>query len=263
MSAAENTIAVEIREHTAILRICRPRVRNALDDATRIAMVAALDAVNANPEIRALVVTGEGQAFCSGGDIHAMQERARAPASEVAFNGWSRQQRTHQAVAMLHSLPKTTIAAVNGAAAGLGADLAIACDFVIASPAATFAWSYVRRGLTPDGGGMYFLPRRIGLSRAKDLIFTGRTIAVEEAQALGIVDRTAEADDLIDEACNWAGDLSRYHGPALALTKSIMTRSFESGVEEIFSQGSQAQGICYTTREHQSAIAAFLAKRKA
>src|SRR5690606_40291895 len=127
-----------------------------------------------DPAIRALVVTGAGPAFCAGGDIKGMQARLDAPAGEVAFNGWTRQQRTHHAVTALFKLPKPTIAAVNGAAAGLGCDMALSCDFVIAADSAHLSMTYIHRGLIPDGGGMYFLPRRVGLARAKELIFSGR-----------------------------------------------------------------------------------------
>ena len=90
-----------------------------------------------------------------------------APPGEVAFNGWSRQQRVHHTQSLLHTMPKPIIAAVNGAASGLGADTALACDFIIASERASFTWSYINRGIIPDGGGMYFLPRRVGLRQGQ------------------------------------------------------------------------------------------------
>ena len=126
-----------------------------------------------------------GKDFCAGGDISGMQRRMNAPAGEIAFNGWHRQQRVHHAQALLHTMPNPVIAAVNGAASGLGADTALACDFIVASEWASFTWSYINRGLIPDGGGMYFLPRRVGLPKAKELIFTGRQVKADEALALG------------------------------------------------------------------------------
>src|SRR5690606_28191269 len=107
-------------------------------------------------------------------------------------------------VTLLHTMPKPTIAAVNGAASGLGADTAISCDFVLASETASFTWSYINRGLIPDGGGMYFLPRRIGLPKAKDLIFSGRKVDASEALALGIADRIVSPEDLLGAAWRWA-----------------------------------------------------------
>ena len=161
----------------------------------RTEFIDALERVAADKAIRALVLTGAGKGFCAGGDIAGMERRMNAPAGEVGFNGWHRQQRVHHTQALLHTMPKPVIAAVNGAASGLGADTALACDFIIASEWASFTWSYIHRGIIPDGGGMYFLPRRVGLPKAKELIFTGRKVDVDEALALGIVDRKTSADD--------------------------------------------------------------------
>ena len=254
---------MRIENGVAVLALNRPEVRNAVDDAMRAEMIAALDEVARNSEIRALVLTGNGKGFCAGGDIKGMRERLKAPAGEVAINGWRRQQGIHHYVSKLHSLPKPTIAAVNGAAAGLGCDLALACDFIIASEAATMVMSYIHRGLIPDGGGMYFLPRRVGLVKAKELIFTGRTVEPREALALGMIDRVTSADALISDAVAWARELSHGSPASLALIKSIINDTYELTADQVFAMGSQAQAICYTTKEHQDSVAAFLAKSDA
>ena len=260
--ASSGLIELQVANGIATLALNRPEVRNALDDATRDRLVEAIDRVTGDRSIRALVLTGNGKAFCAGGDIRAMKQRAQAPAGEVAFNGWARQQRTHKAVSALHAVPKPVIAAVNGPATGLGADLAMCCDFVVASSAASFAWNYVLRGLIPDGGGMYFLPRRVGLVRAKELIFSGRTVQADEAIRLGIADRLTAPESLLDDARAWAAELAQGGAEAVALAKSILDRSFELAPEEVFAQGSQAQAILYTTARHREAIAAFLGKGK-
>ena len=244
----------------ATITLNRPDKRNAMSDDMRSEFIHALEHVAATKAIRALVLTGAGQGFCAGGDISGMQQRMNAPAGDVGFNGWHRQQRVHHAQALLHTMPKPVIAAVNGAASGLGADTAMACDFVIASECASFSWSYVLRGIVPDGGGMYFLPRRVGLARAKELIFTGRQVKVDEALALGIVDRTTSGATLLADARAWAAELSRASSTALALTKTILNQSFELSSHDVFAQGSQAQGICYTSSEHRASVEAFLAK---
>ena len=183
-----------------------------------------------------------------------------APQGRIGFNGWHRQQRVHHTQSLLYTMPKPTIAAVNGAASGLGADTALACDFIIASEWASFAWSYIHRGIVPDGGGMYFLPRRVGLPAAKSLIFTGRKVDVNEALSLGIVDRKTSAETLVAEAQAWAKELSQGSGTALALGKTILNQSFELSADQVFAQGSQAQGICYTSEQHREAVMAFLSK---
>lgn len=244
----------------ALIAFNRPDRRNAMSDEMRTEFVDALEKVGRDKEIKALILTGRGSAFCAGGDITGMKRRLESPPGDVAFNGWSRQQGVHHAVSLLHGMPKPTIAAVNGAAAGLGADTALACDFVMASETAKFTWSYIKRGLIPDGGGLYFLPRRTGLSRAKELIFTGRVVEAEEAMALGIVDRKVGAAELLDEAVQWARQLSQGSPTALALGKKIINGTFEHSASDIFESGSKAQAICYTSAEHREAVAAFLAK---
>lgn len=245
----------------AVLTLNRPEARNAISDEMRSHMIELLEEVAANSQIRALIITGTGKGFCAGGDIKGMEKRMSAPAGEVAYNGWKRQQRVHHAVSLLLNLPKPTLAAVNGAATGLGCDLALSCDFVVSSRQASYAMSYIARGLIPDGGGLYLLPRRVGLPKAKELIYTGRRVEPDEGLAIGLVDRVVEHDDLLDETRRWALELSAGSATALALSKSILNNSFELTQAQVLAMGSQAQGICYTSAEHQASVAAFLAAK--
>jgi enoyl-CoA hydratase/carnithine racemase len=256
------TPLIELQVHSGIatLRLNRPDKRNAMSDDMRAEFIDALERVAGDKAIRALVLTGNGKGFCAGGDVAGMERRMQAPPGEVGFNGWSRQQRVHHTVSLLHTMPKPTIAAVNGAASGLGADTALACDFIIASEAASFTWSYIHRGLIPDGGGMYFLPRRVGLAKAKELIFSGRKVDAPEALQLGIADRLSSAESLVADAQAWASELSKGSATALALGKTILNQTFELSANQVFAQGSQAQGICYTSSEHRESVMAFLAK---
>lgn len=253
-------IDFQLQNASATITLNRPEKRNAMSDDMRTEFIDALERVAADKTIRALVLTGAGKGFCAGGDISGMERRLTAPAGEVAFNGWHRQQRVHHTQSLLHTMPKPVIAAVNGAASGLGADTALACDFIIASEWASFTWSYIHRGIIPDGGGMYFLPRRVGLSKAKELIFSGRKVDAAEALALGIADRKTSADSLLADAQAWAAELSQGSATALALSKTIMNQTFEMTAQQVFAQGSQAQGICYTSSEHRQSVEAFLAK---
>lgn len=256
-------IELQVDTGIATLTLNRPDKRNAMSDAMRAEFIDALEHVAADKSIRALVLTGAGKGFCAGGDISGMEKRMNAPTGEIAFNGWHRQQRVHHTQTLLHTMPKPVIAAVNGAASGLGADTALACDFIIASEWASFTWSYIHRGIIPDGGGMYFLPRRVGLSIAKQLIFTGRKVDADEALSLGIADRKTSADTLVADAQAWARELSRGSTTALALSKTILNQTFELPAQQVFAQGSQAQGICYTSTEHRDAVMAFLTKAAA
>ncbi|WP_420394015.1 enoyl-CoA hydratase/isomerase family protein [Acuticoccus sp.] len=251
-------VLTSVADGVATVTLNRPDKRNAVDDATRGALIDALEGVGADEAVRAVVLTGAGPAFCAGGDIAGMRARLDAPQGRVGFNGWRRQKRTHRLIATVHGLDKPVVAAVNGPASGLGCDLALACDFVMVGPHATFAMAYLRRGLIPDGGGLYFLPRRVGLARAKELIYSARTIDAAEALAIGLADR--HADDVVPAAQGWAAELSRGSPIALALAKSILNRALDLTAEEVFALGSEAQAICYATDEHRDAVRAFLDK---
>ena len=256
------TLLVElaVEDKIAIVTLNRPEVRNAINDAMRNELVGVLERVAADHAIRAMVLTGAGKGFCSGGDIAGMKERLNAPAGQVGINGWRRQGQMHKSVGLLHGMPKPVIAAVNGAAAGLGCDLALACDFILASEQAAFTMSFVKRGLVSDGGGMYFLPRRVGLPRAKELIFTGRVVDAKEAFTIGLADRVTPADTLLADAVAWARDLTQGSGVSIAFSKAILDRTFESTEEHVFALGREAQAVCYTTDEHRGAVMAFLDK---
>ncbi len=253
-------VELTIEDKVAIVTLNRPEVRNAINDAMRSEFVAVMEIVAKDDAVRAVVLTGQGKAFCAGGDIAGMKERLKAPAGEVGFNGWRRQGQVHKSVGLLHGMPKPVIAAVNGAAAGLGCDMALACDFIVASDAAMFTMSFVKRGLVSDGGGMYFLPRRVGLPKAKELIFTGRNVDAKEALAIGLADRVTAADRLVADAAAWARELSQGSAVSIAFSKAILDRTFESSEEQVFALGREAQGICYTSQEHRDAVEAFLNK---
>jgi enoyl-CoA hydratase/carnithine racemase len=255
-----STVETTIDGRVAVIALNRPEMRNAVNETLRAELVAAIDAVAGDDAIRAVVLTGNGPAFCAGGDIAAMQQSLSAPAGELGFNGWRRQRRLHEAVGALHRLTKPTIAAVNGPTVGLGCDLAQCCDFIFAAERASFAVSFILRGLIPDGGGLYFLPRRVGLARAKELIFTGRRVDAPEALAIGMVDRVTNSATLLPEARAWANEVRQGSIASLALTKEILNRTFELGDEEVFALGRQAQAICYTSDAHREAVKAFLAK---
>src|SRR5699024_73517 len=133
MTSQFNFIAIQIKENIATLQLNRPAKLNAINDGMRSERITALECIHQQPSIRALIRTGSGSSFCAGGDIAGMRERHKAAWGEVCFNRWQRQQKVHHSINLLHTLPKPTIAAVQGAAVGLGADLALACDFVMAA----------------------------------------------------------------------------------------------------------------------------------
>lgn len=252
-------IEIALRGTSAIIRLNRPERRNAMNDQMRQELIAAFEWAERTQAVRAVILTGAGKGFCAGGDIGGMRDRLNAPQGDVAFNGWTRQKQTHRGVAVIHGCSKPVIAAVNGAAFGLGLDMAMACDFIVAAQGAKLSMSFLKRGLVSDGGGMYFLPRRVGLPRAKELILSGRVVLPDEALSIGLVDRVTDPENLIETATTWAEELTQGSPAAVALTKSILDKTFESSDEEVFALGRQAQAICYTTKEHRASVEAFLA----
>ena len=254
------TLELRVDGEIGVLTLNRPKARNAIDSAMRAELREAVDHVAADLSIRALVVTGAGPAFCAGGDIRGMQERLDqgAKAAEI---GWRRQREFHETLTKLFNLDRPTVAAVNGAAFGLGLDLALTCDFVLLAEGAQVAANFVRRGLVPDGGGMFHLPRRVGLSRAKELIFSGRTVESSEALAIGLVDRVAPSAQLLGAATELLAGMIAHPQMAQGLAKGVLNRSLESSFEQINMLGSQAQAICYGSPDHQQSVRSFLAER--
>ena len=134
-------IELNVTDGIATVYLNRPEKRNAMSDTMRSEFIEVLEGIATDRSIRAMVLTGRGKGFCAGGDVAGMEKRMKAPPGEVAFNGWARQQRVHHTQSLLFTMPKPTSAAVNGSASGLGADTALACDFVMVSPNAIFTWS--------------------------------------------------------------------------------------------------------------------------
>lgn len=253
-------IDLRVDDGVAFLFLNRPSKHNALNDQIRHELLNALESISNDEGIYAVILSGNGASFCAGGDIEAMAKRLEIPAGKIAIKGWKRHQEIQRMITLIHNMPKPMIAAVNGSAFGLGADLALACDFIIASENALFCWSYIDRAVIPDGGGMYFLPRRVGMSLAKDLIFSGRRIKSKEAMTIGVIDRCSDPGDLLEHAEQWAKTFKDTAKPAFMLSKRIVNKSLESSLEDIFAQSNMALGICFSSVEHRTSVENFLNK---
>ena len=238
------------------IRLNRPESRNALDTEMGADLRRVLDYVSKDPQIRALILTGVGKAFCAGGDVKSMDVSMPDLAGRGKlkdFHGWLKS---------LINLEIPVIAAVNGAAAGAGCSLAMACDLIVASEDARFVHSFVKVGLIPDGASMYFLPRMVGLPRAKELMFSGRTIEASEALAIGLVNKVVPADQLMPRVEEMAGELARGPGKAVALTKRLLNLSMDSDLESMLEFEALGQDICFGTEDFGEGRKAFLEKRK-
>ena len=157
---------------------------------------------------------------------------------------------------------KPVIAAVNGTAAGIGAHIALACDLIIAADTARFIEVFVRRGITPDGGGAYLLPRLIGLAKAKEMIFLGDDLAAADAERIGLINKVVPADQLAAAADDWAGRLAKAPTKAVSLSKWLLNRSLDSNRQGAFEDEAWAQELASRTEDFQEGVQAFIERRE-
>ncbi|QDQ12152.1 enoyl-CoA hydratase/isomerase family protein [Streptomyces spectabilis] len=244
--------------HVSWITLDRPEVRNALAPGDRDRLVGLLGEASRDPATRAVVLTGRGGAFCAGADLRGASGGGERVAGDVARTLREGAQRLITGVL---DCEKPVIAAVNGTAAGLGAHLALACDLVLAAESAAFIEVFARRGLVPDGGGAYLLPRLVGPQRAKELMFFGDALAAADAERLGLVNRVVADADLEKTARAWAERLAAGPTRALALTKQLVNASLDSGRATAFAAEAAAQEINMATRDAREGISSFVERR--
>ncbi len=235
------------------LTLNRPEKKNAANGQMWEELLLTFRSVKHDPEIRALVVTGAGDAFCSGADLGGDNGPKRHQLASMRH--------IHDVAIGLHELPMPTIAKVNGVAAGAGLNLALGCDLIVASDRARFSEIFARRGLSVDFGGTWLLPRLIGLHRAKELAFFADIIDAAEAERLGLVNRVVVHDELDAFVADWASRLASGPPIALAQTKAMLNKSFNASMDEALDLEGWAQTVNLGTADTREAIDAFLGKR--
>ena len=252
------TILFERQGAVAVITLNRPGKMNALNLPMFKAWHQALETCEQDSTIRAVVITGAGRAFCSGGDIGEMAERIETKADEQKAYLWDN---VYPVALGIRSLPKPVIAAVNGAANGAGMDMALWCDLRFAADSARFAESYVKVGLVPGDGGAYLLPRLVGIGKALELLWTGSELTAQQALELGIVNRVYPAQEMLSQTIAFAQELAK--GPALAIglikraTYDSMTVDHRMHLDLISSH----YGVLSQGDEHREGVRAFLEKR--
>ncbi|MEU0008932.1 enoyl-CoA hydratase-related protein [Streptomyces sp. NPDC006314] len=251
-------IAHEVREHVSYLTLDRPDSLNALTPALRDRIVELLAQASADPDVRAVVLTGTGRGFCAGADLRGGATGGERVPGDVARTLRLGAQRL---IAAVLDCEKPVLAAVNGTAAGLGAHLAFACDLVLAAESARFIEVFVRRGLVPDAGGAYLLPRLVGPQRAKELMFFGDALLAADAERLGLVNRVVPDGELTRTAREWAARLASGPTRALALTKHLVNSALDADRPAAFAAEAWAQEINLTTEDAQEGLRAFAERR--
>jgi len=238
----------------AILTLDRPDRLNAMADPMWDALHGHLMTIAADDVIRAVILTGAGRAFCSGGDVTGM-------AKSDILSGRARSQRRHRTVLALYNLEKPVIAAVRGAIYGIGNALALACDLVVASDTAKFSMAFKKVGVVPDGGAIFFLTQNLGIARAKELVYTARVVPAAEALALGLVARVVADDKLEIETRALATELAESATYALALAKKMFHSMYVPTLEQLMELETLASGAARLTHDHKEGVEAFKEKR--
>ncbi|MEV6746506.1 enoyl-CoA hydratase/isomerase family protein [Streptomyces sp. NPDC058322] len=236
----------------------RPEAMNAVTWEQRERVIGLLAEASADPAVRAVVLTATGRGFCAGADLRGAPATGERVPGDVARTIRLGAQRL---IAAVLDCEKPVIAAVNGTAAGIGAHLAFACDLVLAAGSAKFIEVFVRRGLVPDGGGAYLLPRLIGPQRAKELMFFGDSLPAAEAERLGLVNRVVPDEELAATARAWAQRLAEGPTRSIALTKQLVNASMDADRATAFAAEAMAQEINMTTRDANEGVASFVERR--
>lgn len=255
--------------HVAVLTFNRPERRNALSDGMYDGFARMLPLIEQNPDIRVLLVTGAGGAFCAGGDVKGFAGQATTGgdggrAGAGGFNMEARVQGLRSGMELsrwLHEMPKPTLAVIPGPAAGAGLSLALACDLRIASETAKLTTAFAKVGLAGDYGGSYFLTQLVGAAKARELYFTADVISGAQAHALGIVNKVAPAAELDAAARAYARQLASLPTVALGYMKKNLNAAQHASLNDVLDLEAMHMIRTFMTEDHKGAAVAFVEKR--
>lgn len=252
-----NTILSELKENVLTLTLNRPDVYNACNEEMLLELSDAFTKAGEDHNVRCLILTGAGKAFCSGQDLKDFNEKKLTFKEAI-------DQRYNPLIKKIAYLPKPVICAINGVAAGAGLSLALACDYRIASENATLIEVFINIGLVPDSGSSFFLPRLVGYAKAFEMCTTGDKMMATEAKEFGLVNKIVSNNNLLKKSAEiTAKNFASRPTKAIGMIKSILNRSFESSLDEILKNESMNQEVAGNTNDFKEGIAAFLEKRKA
>ncbi|MFE0581731.1 enoyl-CoA hydratase/isomerase family protein [Streptomyces sp. NPDC058874] len=258
-AAPEDDVLHRTENNVSWIVLNRPEAMNAVTWDQRERVIALLAEATADPAVRAVVLTATGKGFCAGADLRGGPvtggDRVAGDVARMIRLGAQR------LITAVLDCEKPVIAAVNGTAAGIGSHLALACDLVIAAAEARFIEVFVRRGLVPDGGGAYLLPRLLGPQKAKELMFFGDAVPAAEAERLGLVNRVVPAEELEAAAREWAERLAQGPTRALAMTKQLVNASLDGDRAAALAAEAAAQEIIMTTADANEGVASFVERR--
>lgn len=254
-AASEPSVRVERDGAVATLALNEPKTMNAMSAGIKTGIEDNLPGLLADPQVRAIVITGTGKAFCAGGDIRSMDDRGTLSVK-------TRMTRTYKWLIPLLTADKPIICAVNGAAAGAGLSLALTGDLILASRDARFKAGFPGLGAAADLGLAYTLPRAIGYQRASDILLTNREVSADEAHAMGLVARLVEPEALMATTMEVARALAAGPTVSLGLTKRLLRRAYELPIEGFLEQEAMSQVVAFGSEDFAEGVAAFKGKRK-
>ncbi len=256
------TVILKKEGHIATITMNRPEMMNALNTQMLQEMVAAIDEIACNDDVRVVVLTGAGRVFCSGADISEGGKASGLSGTPVEMHHNLRN--SYQKVALrLQRLDKPTIAMVNGAAVGAGCDFAFACDMRVGSEKARFRNGFVRVGLIPGGGGTWLYTRLMGLGRGLEFLFTGDFLEAEEAEHIGVLNKIVPAEDLERETMELAQKIANNPPLAVQMSKMMAYKALDSDLEAALEQAAACQALALSSEDHREGVNAFIEKREA
>lgn len=253
-------VLLESHGALAVVTLNRPDRLNSFNEAQHRALRAAIDTLAADAGCRAIIITGAGRGFCAGQDL---SDRVRPEGGEAPDLGQTLESFYNPLIRAIRALPKPVIAAVNGVAAGAGANLALACDIVLAAKSAKFIQAFSKIGLVPDSGGTWMLPRLIGEARAKALAMLAIPVPSEEAERIGMIYRAVEDAALMDEAKALGTSLAAAPTLGLAETKALIQKAFTQGLDRQLDDERDAQRRLGRSADYAEGVRAFMEKREA
>lgn len=248
------TVKFDVRNHVAWITLNRPEKLNAFTEQLNREVQLSIKEASRNQDVRCIVITGEGRAFCSGQDLEDV--------TEDLDHGEVLRKRYNPMVMELHKCEKPVIAAVNGVAAGAGMSLALACDFRLLSEKASFVQAFIHVGLVPDAGNLFYLPKLIGHAKALELAILGEKVSAAEAERLGLATKVIHLEKWEEEVTVFAERLAAMPTTAIGLIKKNLKSSWNEPIDIFLEKDAQAQRIAGLTADHKEGVTAFMEKRK-
>lgn len=251
-----SNIKFNIENGVGIITLNRPDKFNSFVRQMAFDLQARLDECEKNSEVRAIYITAEGKAFCAGQDLAEAIDPNQTDLNKIV------EEHYNPIIERLRNIEKPIVCAVNGVAAGAGANLALACDVVFAAKSASFIQAFSKIGLIPDSGGTYFLPRLIGFQKATALMFLGDKVIAEDAEKMGMIYKAVADENLQEEAMKSAQQLAKMPTKGIGLTKRLLNQTYNNTLTQQLAMENEIQTIAGSTYDYNEGVNAFLEKRK-